>query len=232
MRAMHLHLAAQKVAAALAGASACSAILCLSRGNQQILAWPVGIWMCLVAWPVPKNVPQTQGMNKGFSCIARRWTLPSLAIAALCVSVFLLSRAVSARPETSADVVLLELARIDDIVNEGRLPEAMQALEKFNVPAEMPREAARKHHNAAVVLIQMRRPELAVEHLLLSLKYDPTNAQAAYLLAVLAADKGRVDEALAMLDMALAIRPDYEPAQRLQRVLANQAAPSGNSGGR
>lgn len=226
---MHLHLAAQRIAAVLVGASAYAAILCLLQGNQQILAWPVGTWICLVAWPTPKTVLRRQRTSNGFSRIALRWSMPAISIATLCVSAFLLSRAVSARPETSSDAVLLELTRIDDLVKEGRLPEAMLALEKLNVPAGMPREVARKHHNAAVVLIQMRRPELAVEHLLLSLKHDPTNAQAAYLLAVLAADKGRVEEAKAMLDIALAIQPGYEPAKRLRQKLAGRPSGAGNS---
>jgi len=77
---MHLHLAAQKVAAALVGASACAVILCLLQGNQQILAWPVGMWICGVAWPAPKTAPQGQVTGSGFSRIVLRWSLLASAI--------------------------------------------------------------------------------------------------------------------------------------------------------
>jgi len=146
----------------------------------------------------------------------------------LCFSIAIAITSVSAGSEDAATIVLQKLDQAERLVNEGRLQDALAALEVLDVPPTMPLERARKHHDCGVILIQTGRSDDAVEHLLGSLKNDPTNAPAAYLLAVLAADKGRVDEAKAMLDIALAIRRDYEPAQRLQRKLANHPLPTGH----
>jgi tetratricopeptide (TPR) repeat protein len=92
-------------------------------------------------------------------------------------------------------------------------------MQAVSVPDRFPLDKARRHHNCGVVLLQLRQPGAAAQHLLLALKYDSADAQAAYLLATMAAEMGRLDEARLLVDLALSIEPQFAPASRLQQRL-------------
>jgi len=220
------------LAAGALGASVLVALLVTLRGNQQVLAWPVAVWICLMAWPSDEAARRHALGGGRILELMRSLALPLVCVSAMCVSITFAANAARARPETPESAVLSALARAERLSREGRLREALTAMEALDVPDKIPLERARKHHNCGVILIQLGHPELAAEHLLMSLKYDRTNAQAAYLLAVLAADRGRLDEAAAILDMAIAIRPDFQPARKLREKLANRPAQTKPAKGR
>ncbi len=227
-----IHYGVRCSAAGALGVSVLVAMFVALRGNQQVLAWPVAVWMGLLAWPGGEVA--RPGALKGGRIVGllRSLGMPLACVVALCVSITFAANAVHSKPEASANTVRDALSRAERLTGEGQLREALTAMEALEVPSTMPLERARKHHDCGVILIQLGRPELAVEHLLMSLKYDRTNAQAAYLLAVLAADRGRLDEATMILDMAIAIRPDFQPARRLREKLARRPAQTNRSEGR
>ncbi|MEI7835656.1 MAG: tetratricopeptide repeat protein [Planctomycetota bacterium] len=200
--------------AVLLGLSVAAAITAVGKGNQLILALPVAAWVVLTAWPQARGEAARTG--RGGLVLGAMGALAAIGTLAIFAG--------RLQPGIDEVDVLRALDSAERMAAQGQVVEALRAFEAIAVPEFMPRENARKHHNCAVLLIQLQRPDLAVEHLVLSLRYDPTNAQAAYLLAVLAADKGRTDEAMAMVQMSLSLRPDQAPARRLLAKLLSSRA--------
>jgi len=187
-----------------------SLVLCLAKGNQQILAWPIAVWLILFLWPhKSKRTRNVQQVNLRM--------LPIAACILAAASLILIAKAITARPEVSESGVLEALDEAERLFHQGKYVESLRDFENINVPSRVPLQKARKHHNCGVILIRLARYEEAVEHLRLSLYYDRSNVQAAYLLAVIAAEKGDLEKKQRMLDTALGIDPDYEPALQLRK---------------
>lgn len=112
-----------------------------------------------------------------------------------------------------------KMAQAESLVHGGKLLQALHVLESTAIPEDMPLEKARKHHNCGVILLQLGRPKEAIVRFLKSLKYDPTNAQAAYLVGWISAEQDCLEEALHMASVAVAIDPEFQPARRLYESL-------------
>jgi len=116
-----------------------------------------------------------------------------------------------------------QLDRAEKQYRQGHLEEALRLFQSTEIPATMPNQRARKHHNYGVILIQLGRHEDAVPHLESALNYDVANAPAAHLLAVLAWRDGDIRRAHEMTDVALSIDPGYGPTVRLKTELLRVA---------
>jgi tetratricopeptide (TPR) repeat protein len=218
--------------AVLLGLGGAALVISVGEGNQEILAWPVAVWLALLFWPVRVSRPGTSkppgGERKGKAQKPARpgyrQLAAPLAILAWAIVFATAWPAINAEAGDSRDRALAELARAGQLAGQGDLDGALAAFERIDVPATFPLDRARKHHNCGILLIRLDRKDEAAQHLALALQYDRANAQAAYLLAMLAADAGRLQDTRAMLNTALSIDPDYSPALKLQQRLARMPA--------
>lgn len=71
----------------------------------------------------------------------------------------------------------------------------------------------RYRYNLALSLSSSKQEQKALEQLAVALKYDPDNADLHYLRGVVLVRLGKVDEARASFERALALDPDHEDAQ-------------------
>jgi len=205
MKLIHLCAFVSPFAFSIATASL---LFCLAKGNQQILAWPIAMWLILFLWPrKPKQSRIAINNNSHMLFI--------IAVISLGISFLLVVKALAKQPEVIKSGVVEALDEAERMFHQGKYDESLIAFKNIHVPVSEPMQRARKHHNCGVILIYFRNYDDAVEHLRLSLHYDRSNVQAAYLLAAIAAEMGDSEEMQRMLHAALRIDSNYEPALRL-----------------
>jgi hypothetical protein len=219
------YLIVRKALSLIVGASIWLIIISLTRGNQQILAWPAALLSALLTWPDPLAA-QSFAHKASESHLPGRghvWAHATLVLVLFTIANGLVGLKVGSKPTGRGGEILQRMAAAEAMAEHGDICGALSAFEAIAIPTNMPIQKARQEHNCGVLLIQLRRPNEAVRHLLLSLKYDPTNVQSAYLLASLAADNGKHLEAEAMIEMVLSVDPRFEPARRLQQKLRSSS---------
>lgn len=217
-----------RIAASLVLALSCFLILVsLVNGNLQIAALPIAVWVGLTAWPAG---PRTSGWEPEMARSQLRrlvsWVLPSLSIILSACAMILVAWSIRSGSSSQGYDVESRMAQGEDLVVEGRLVEALGIFQSMDVPGDMPIQLARKHHNCGVLLLQTGRPDDAMAHLLVSLKHDPANAQAAFLIGKILVDRGRPQEAIFMLDVSLSIDPAFERPRRLRAQLMTHSESS------
>jgi len=175
-------------------------ILRFTQGNQQIVAWPIGLLIILFLWRDPQGKDGRKHAVYKAACAYRAALATSLLLA---ISLLLVGLSVKHR---GTEGLLQRMAAGEALAHEGKLAEAVHAFEAIDVPEGMPLLMARKHHNCGVLLIRLQRLDEAAQHLGLALEYDGANVQAACLLATLEAQtKSPVSRARTSLEHGTAL---------------------------
>ena len=204
------------------------------KGNQQIIALPLALWLIVSLWPrhVPAGIRQNEQDARchGF-CLARvHWFTTAMTLL-VWGSVVVGAWANFPTMTTNVEEIGKKLDAADTLAGRGRFEEGLTLLKSLAIPDNMPIQKARRHHNCGVFLVRLQRPAEALEQFRLSLKYDRANVQAAYMVAVLTLKQGQHKEAERMTNIALSIAPDYTPALQLrQAILAGTQPRTGARG--
>lgn len=218
------------ISAILMGIAAITAVFALGKGNQQIIAWPLGAWVLLRSWPVAFRGVLVQAQERGGGVRpARSFGAFSIGSTAFTLSLVILGNTMWTDEPMGRREIGRQMRLADNLVSEGRFHEALDVLTPLGIPDGMPLEKARRHHNLGLLLIQLGRSEEADAHLLLAVKENPGDVEALFLLAILAVDRDRRDEAQSLLEMALSIDPRFERARLLRQEL--DARPADNEYG-
>ena len=98
-----------------------------------------------------------------------------------------------------------------------------EAIERYRISLGLNPENASAHNNLGIVLARLQ-PDEAIEHYLAAIRSDPKHSGAHYNLALLLADRGQVDEAIAHLEAALRLRPDFPEARKALDDFRNRSA--------
>jgi len=203
-------------------------LLCLSvalncwnflKGNQQIIALPLAYFLGVSLWTrLPREVSGKRGKWQRQLWRKRiRLVLVGVGLSSglnLCI---MLPRALGSVPSRVGIRKELDLA--DSLAIKGFYDRAIDQLRKIQVPALYTTEKARLHHNLGVLLLRKGKLVEAREHLLVSLRFNPSNVLALYSLALVAIREERYNDAMTYLEASVQIRPNFEKARRLLEQL-------------
>jgi tetratricopeptide (TPR) repeat protein len=195
-----------------------------AKGNQEILVLPFAFWLAVTLWRRNRGTDGRSGESLKRS--NRRFTVTATAASVVWLLVAVTFACRRADVGVSSDEVDRRMDIADQRYKEGDCQGALEILSSLVLPVRMPQQNARKHHNRGVILIRLGRHDEAVEALKLALRYDASNAEAAYLLAALASRSGQLDVASEMADRALSIDPGHRPALRLKTEILRASARS------
>lgn len=181
-------------------------------GNVEIAALPFAFWTGVCLWPRP-----------GLRASARTWFT---AAAMLSVWGLFAAHILETTAQQGPDLTGIErrLDEADSLYEQGDRAAALALLESVEIPATLPIQNARRHHNCGLILVQLDRTDEAVPHLEEALQFDAADAQAAYLLGAIAWKNRQVERSHQMLDAALAIDPGYQEALALKVRILRDAA--------
>lgn len=209
---------ATRLGAIALATGACLCVWVFGKGNQEIFAIPLALWLGVSFWPKPT----TRDTNVCRPAdLLGRWR-PTLLIAGIVGSwtAVVLGIRFPVRPPLVHSISIqsrieVELSRAEQEYSQGKYAKAIERLDQLKVPAELPILKARLAHDRGIALLRLGNKPAATETFLQSLKDDSRNIEALCLLCEIALAQGDRSRARSYLDRALAIDNSYAFANEL-----------------
>lgn len=213
-----------RVLASLVGLGVATLVVVIGKGNQLILAAPLGLWVTAVLWPeaaeVAARAARGGGRRRGehTAQVSRvAWWRVGLTLTVWGVAVVALL-AKAGRGPRDESAIEVAMRRVEVLVNGQRWKEALVALESVEIPQQYPLRRAQRHHNLGVVFMSLGRRDEAKRAFERAFSYDSSDIEACTLTARLAVEKGEYCEGLEWLRRVEAVQPEHKGVARLIRI--------------